>query len=79
MGFEDLDITNTIPYPILFTHIREYHLDARYKKPLIDGLILDIGTPEDRISGEEILIYCEDICSLGHWTEGGIEVIRNYV
>ncbi len=79
MGFDNLNLKCTIPYPILFTHISEYHLDTKYKKALIDGLIINIGTVEERISEEEILIYCDDICSLGHWTQGGIEVIRNYV
>lgn len=79
MWFDDLDLKNIIPYPILLNHINEYHLESRYKKPLIDGLILDIGTPEERNSKKEILIYCDDICSLGHWTEWGIEVIKNYV
>lgn len=79
MGFDDLDITNTIPYPLLLNHIEVCSLDSKYKKPLIDGLVLDIGTPEERNSKKEILIYCDDICSLGHWTEWGIEVIKNYV
>jgi hypothetical protein len=79
MGFDNLNLANTIAYPTLFTHIQEYHLDIKYKKPLIDGLIINVGTTEERISREEILIYCDDICSLGHWTQEGIEVIRNYV
>lgn len=79
MGFDDFDLKNMIPYHNIVSHIKEYHLDPIYKKPLIDGLIIDIGSPVERDSGEEILIYCEDLCSLGHWTAWGIEVIRNYV
>ena len=79
MGFSDLDMTNTIPYSDLLTTLPIYHLDSVYQKPLIDGLIVDIGTPDERLSGAEILIYCGDICSLGKWTSGGIQVIKNYV
>lgn len=68
MGFDDFDLKKMIPYQKVFSHIKEYHLDPKYKKPLIDGLILDIGSPIERDSKEEILIYCEDLCSLGHWT-----------
>lgn len=68
MGFDDFDINNTLPYSDILSHITEYHLDPRYKKPLIDGLILDIGSQTERDSEEEILIYCDDICSLAHWT-----------
>ena len=68
-----------ISYSLLFTHLGEYHLDICYKKALIDGIVINIGTPDERTSGKEILIYCDTICSLGHWTTGGIEVIRNYV
>ncbi len=64
MEFENLDLSNTILYSRLFDKIPEYHLDLRYKKNLIDGLVIDIGNPEQRNSKEEILIYCDDICSL---------------
>jgi tRNA pseudouridine55 synthase len=79
MGFDDFDIKKIVPYHKIFAHIREYHLDPVYKKPLIDWLVLDIGSPAERNSKEEILIYCDDICSLAHWTPWGIEVIKNYV
>lgn len=68
-----------VPYNKLLSHIKEYHLDAKYKKPLIDGLVLDIWSPEERSSGEEILVYCDDLQSLCKWTIWGIEVIKNYV
>jgi hypothetical protein len=68
MGFDDLDMTNTIPYSDLLTHIPSYKLDLIYQKSLIDGLIIDIGTDEERKSENEILIYCGDIISLGNWT-----------
>jgi hypothetical protein len=51
MGFEDLDMTNTIPYTDLLTHIPVYQLDMTYQKPLIDGLIVDVGTLSERESG----------------------------
>ncbi len=79
MGFEDLNIDHTIPYGELFPNIAIYPVDPIYQKPLIDGLILDIGTPAERRSNREILISCGDIISLGKWTMWGIEVIRNYV
>ncbi len=79
MWFEDLDLSNSIPYCDLLPHISIYHLDISHQKPLIDGLIIAVGTPEERASGKEILIYCGDICSLGHWIDWGIEVIRNCV
>ncbi len=68
MGFDDLDITNSIPYSDILIALPIYHLDIIYQKPLIDGLIINIGTPEERVSGAEMLIYCGDICSLGKWT-----------
>ena len=68
MGFDDLDITNTISYSDLLTHIPSYDLDLVYRKPLIDGLIVDVGTSVERDSGTEILISCGDITSLGKWT-----------
>ena len=79
MGFDTLDINNTIPYEDLLVHIPAYQLDISYMKPLIDGLIVDVGTLSERESGWEILIWCGDITSLGKWTTWGIEVIRNYV
>ncbi len=79
MGFDDFDLNNMIPYHTIISHIKEYHLDPIYKKQLIDGLIIDIGSLIERESNEELLIYCDGICSLGHWTISGIEVIRNYV
>lgn len=79
MGFNTLDMTKTIPYSDLFIHIPVYHLDISYQKPLIDGLIVDVGTPSERESRWEMLISCGDITSLGKWTIWGIEVIRNYV
>lgn len=79
MGFDDFDRDHIIPYDLLATHISRYQLDTKYKKPLIDGLIIDIGTPEERNSGEEILIYCDNLCSICHWTPDGIEVIKNCV
>lgn len=79
MAFSDLDMTNTISYWDLFSHIPIYHLDTLYQKPLIDGLIVDVGTREERQSDNEILISCGDITSLGRWTSWWIEVIRNYV
>ncbi len=79
MEFETLDLSNTIPYSLLFDKIPEYHLDSKYKNNLIDGLIIDIGNQEERNSKGEILIYCDDICSLWHWTAWGIKVIKNYV
>jgi hypothetical protein len=36
MGFDDFDIKKIVPYHKIFAHIREYHLDPVYKKPLID-------------------------------------------
>lgn len=44
MGFSDLDMNNTIPYSDLLSHIPIYHLDTIYQKPLIDGIIVDVGT-----------------------------------
>ena len=79
MGFDTLDITNMIPYGDLLAHIPLYQLDISYQKPLIDGLIVDVGTLSERESGWEILISCGDLTSLGKWTIWGIEVIRNYV
>ncbi len=79
MGFDDLDMSNSIPYSDLLMHIPVYHLDIAYQKPLIDGLIVDVGTLSERESGWEILISCGDITSIGKWTPRGIEVIRNYV
>lgn len=64
MGFDNFDIEKTIPYSELLTDINEYHLDPKYKKALIDGLIIDIGSIDERDSQKEILIYCDDICSL---------------
>ena len=51
MGFDTLDMTNTIPYGDLFAHIPVYQLDISYMKPLIDGLIVDVGTLSERASG----------------------------
>ena len=51
MGFETLDMTNIIPYGDLLAHIPLYQLDISYQKPLIDGLIVDVGTPSERESG----------------------------
>jgi tRNA pseudouridine55 synthase len=79
MGFDNLDITNTIPYWDLLSHIPSYELDISYRKPLIDGLIINTGTSSERVSWSEILISCGDLTSLGKWTPWGIEVIRNYV
>ena len=79
MWFDTLDLDNTITYSELLTTLPVYHLDLIYQKPLIDGLVVDVGTPSERESRWEILIYCGDICSLGKWTDHGIEVIRNYV
>jgi tRNA pseudouridine55 synthase len=79
MGFDNLDMTNMIPYRDLFCNIPSYELDISHQKPLIDGLIIDIGTPSERLSGWEMLILCGDITSLARWTPWGIEVIRNYV
>lgn len=79
MEFDTLDLSNTIPYSRLFDNIPEYHLDSKYKNNLIDGLIIDIGNQEERNSKGEILIYCDDLCSLWHWTVWGIKVIKNYV
>lgn len=79
MGFDTLDLSNSIPYSDIITHIPIYHLDIAYQKPLIDGLIVEVWTPEERSTGWEILISCWDIYSLGKWRDGGIQVIRNYV
>jgi tRNA pseudouridine55 synthase len=79
MGFDDFDKDNIIPYDLLMTHIERYYLDPIYKKPLIDGLIIDIWTPEERNSEKELILYCGDLCSICHWTPDGIEVIKNYV
>lgn len=68
MGFSDLDMNNTIPYSDLLSHIPIYHLDTIYQKSLIDGIIVDVGTREERQSDREILISCGDITSLGKWT-----------
>lgn len=51
MGFDDLDMSNSIPYSDLLMHIPVYHLDIAYQKPLIDGLIVDVGTLSERESG----------------------------
>jgi hypothetical protein len=61
-------MTNTLPYTDLLTTLPIYHLDLSYKKSLIDGLIVDVGTISERESDDEILIYCGDITSLGKWT-----------
>jgi hypothetical protein len=50
MGFDTLDVTNTIPYPALFAQIPLYQLDISYQKALIDGLIVDVGTLSERES-----------------------------
>jgi hypothetical protein len=50
MGFDDLDLTNTIPYSDLLSHIPSYELDITYQKPLIDGLIVAVGTEAERAS-----------------------------
>jgi tRNA U55 pseudouridine synthase TruB len=68
MGFDDLDMNNTIPYEDLLTHITFYELDTIYQKPLIDGLIIDVGTTNERESGNEILVSCGNTISLGKWT-----------
>ncbi len=78
-SLDTFDITNPIPYKQLFGHIEEYHLAQEYKKPLIDGLIVNDGSNMEWKIWQEVLIYCDDICSLGKWTNDGIEVIRNYV
>ena len=51
MGFDTLDMNNIISYGDLFAHIPVYQLDISYQKPLIDGLIVDVGTPSERESG----------------------------
>lgn len=79
MGFDNLDLENTISYSELLTNLPVYNLDLVYQKPLIDGIVIDVGTESERSSGAEMLVYCGDICSLGKWTNHGIEVIRNYV
>jgi hypothetical protein len=58
MGFDDLDINNTISYSELFPHIPLYELDIVYQKSLIDGLIIPVGTEAERLSEREILIIC---------------------
>jgi tRNA U55 pseudouridine synthase TruB len=68
MGFSDLDMSNNIPYSDLLAHIPIYELDIIYQKPLIDGVIVDVGTTNERESGNEILISCGDTVSLGKWT-----------
>lgn len=79
MSFEDFDRNNTISYDLLMSHMERYNLDPKFKKPLIDGLIIDIWSPEERNSGKEMLLYCDDLCSIVRWTPEGIEVIKNYV
>ena len=77
--FEDFDLEKTISYDRLFSQIPIYHLDPIHKKGLIDGLIISIGSEEERSSKAEILIYCDDLTSLCEWTNEGIKVIKNYV
>jgi hypothetical protein len=79
MGFDDLDLTNMIPYSDLLPHIPLYELDIAYRKPLIDGLIVAVGTETERSSEGEILVICGDMRSLALWTADGIKVIKNFV
>lgn len=78
-AIENIKESSPIPYSKVLSNIEIYHLAAEYKKPLIDGLIVDIGNTEERQSEKEILIYCDEICSLGIWTNEWIKVIKNYV
>jgi tRNA pseudouridine55 synthase len=79
MEFDDLDLTNIVPYSDLLSHIPSYELDIAYQKPLIDGLIVTVGTEAERASEREILITCGDMRSLALWTKDGIKVIKNFV
>jgi tRNA pseudouridine55 synthase len=79
MGFDSLDLSNTILYSDLFPHIPTYELDTIYQKPLIDGLIVTVGTEIERVNKSEILVVCGDMRSLALWTADGIKVIKNFV
>lgn len=79
IDIENIKESSPIPYSKVLSNIEVYHLAAEYKKPLIDGLIIDIGSDEERQNEKEILIYCEEIRSLGIWTNEWIKVIKNYV
>lgn len=79
MGFDTLDLTNIIPYSDLLPHIPPYELDIAYQKPLIDGLVVAVGTEGERASAKEILVISGDMRSLGLWTADGIKVIKNFV
>lgn len=76
---DTFDSRKIIPYNKLFPQIKEYSLDPCFKKKLIDGVKIDIGSDGERKSWEEILIQCDEIRSIGRWTSDGIEIIRNYV
>ncbi len=77
--FENFDRNLTISYDRLFSQIPVYHLEEKYKKMLIDWLIVPVWTDNERSSKSEILIYCDDIVSLWEWTNEGIRVVKNYV
>lgn len=79
IDIENIKESSPLPYSKVVSHIKIYDLAPKYKKPLIDGLIIDIGSIEERQSEKEILIYCDEICSLGIWTNEWIKVIKNYV
>lgn len=76
---DTFDSKKIIPYHEIFPQIQWYYLDSRFRKNLIDGVKINIGSEEERWSWEELLIQCDDIQSIGRWTSNGIEVIRNYV
>lgn len=78
-NIDTFDANITIPYTKLLSHIKEYHLDMKYKKALIDGLVIDIGSSKERSSNEEMIVYCDDLQSLCKWTNWWITVIKNYV
>lgn len=76
---EDCGNASPLPYTQLFPEIQEYTLDSKYKRNLLDGVIIPVWTPQERSSEREIFITCDDVYWLAHWTEHGIEVIKNYV
>lgn len=78
-SIDNFDSKNIISYSELFPKTKEYHIDPSFRRNLIDGVIINIGTTEERNSGEEIFIQCSDVRSIGRWTSAGIEVIRNYI